>query len=205
MSGRPRVIGLDLSLTSTGVSDGQSVHAIQTTPDECLEARLDRQVRGVVSFALSPTQWTDDFPQGRNADLAVIEAGAFSRGSQSEAAEILSALRLMVRHRLWRLGIPYAMVAPNTLKLYTTGYGKATKQQMVAAIDTRHGTNLAGHLVKDGRYDMADAYALAAMGYDHAGHPLLPKGQAAEDVDLALCLPHRASLNSVKWPELVSD
>jgi Holliday junction resolvasome RuvABC endonuclease subunit len=204
MSGRPRVIGLDLSLTSTGVSDGQSVHAIQTTPDECLEARLDRLVRGVVSFALSPTQWTDDFPQGRNADLAVIEAPAWSKASQTGHEE-LSALRVMVRHRLWRLGVPYALVPPTTLKLYTTGYGKATKQQMVAAIDTRHGTNLAGHLVKDGRYDMADAYALAAMGYDHAGHPLLPKGQTAEDVDLALCLPHRASLDAVEWPELVSD
>lgn len=194
MSGRPRVIGLDLSLTSTGVSDGQSVHAIQTTPDECLEARLDRLVRGVVSFALSPTQWTDDFPQGRNADLAVIEAGAFSRGAQSEAAEILSALRFMVRHRLWRLGIPYAMVTPSSLKLATTGYGKATKQQMVAAVDERHGTGLAAVMVKDGRYDMADAYALAAMGYSAYKHPLPVHFPAPP-------LNHQA-MHAVKWPDL---
>lgn len=196
MSGRPRVIGLDLSLTSTGVSDGQSVHAIQTTPDECLEARLDRLVRGVVSFALSPTQWTDDFPQGRNADLAVIEAPAWSKASQTGHEE-LSALRVMVRHRLWRLGIPYALVPPSTLKLATTGYGKATKQQMVAAVDERHGTGLAAVKVKDGRYDQADALALAAMGYEHVRHPLpchFP----------ALPLNHQA-MHAVKWPDLISD
>jgi Holliday junction resolvasome RuvABC endonuclease subunit len=191
------VIGLDLSLTSTGVSDGQSRHAIQTSPDERLEARLDRVVRGVVAFALSPTQWTDEQPQGTHADLAVIEAGAFSRGAQSEAAEILSALRFMVRHRLWRLNIPYAMVAPSTLKLYTTGDGKATKQQMVAAVDERHRAHLATVKVKDGRYDMADSLALAAMGYDRLNWPL-PQHFPAHP-------PHRASLDAVRWPSLVSD
>lgn len=194
---RPRVIGLDLSLSSTGVSDGQSVHAIQTSSDEPLEARLDRLVRGVVSFALSPTQWTDEQPQGTVADLAVIEAGAFSRGAQSAAAEYLSALRFMVRHRLWRLGIPFAMVTPSGLKTYTTGYGKATKHQMVAALDERHHTSFHAMKVKDGRYDMADAYALAAMGYHHMGYQLPPHFPAPPPVT--------ASLLAVTWPELVSD
>jgi Holliday junction resolvasome RuvABC endonuclease subunit len=194
---RARVIGLDISLTSTGVSDGQSAHAIQTSSDDRLEARMDHIVRGVVAFALSPTQWTDTMPQGRIADLAVIEAGAFSRGAQSEAAEILSALRFMVRHRLWRLGIPYAMVAPSTLKLYTTGYGKATKQQMVAAVDERHRAGLADVKVKDGRYDRADALALAAMGYDRVAWPLPPHFPAPP--------PHRDSLDAVVWPDLLSD
>jgi Holliday junction resolvasome RuvABC endonuclease subunit len=197
---RPRVIGLDLSLTSTGVSDGQSRHAIQTDPTEALEARLDRVVRGVVSFALSPTQWTDTMPYGMHADLAVIEAGAFSRGAQSGAAEVLSGLRLMVRHRLWRLGVPYAMVPPSTLKLYTTGYGKATKQQMVAAVDVRYRAGLADVKVKDGRYDMADALGLAAMGYDHLDRPLYEHGYETGQPG-----PHRDSLNAVCWPDLLSD
>lgn len=194
---RPRVVGLDISLTSAGVSDGQSAHAIQTSPTERLEARMDRIVRGCVSFALSPTQWTDSQPQGTIADLAVIEAGAFSRGAQSEAAEILSALRFMVRHRLWRLGIPYALVSPTCLKTYTTGYGKASKQDMVAAVDERHRAGLASVMVKDGRYDQADAYALAAMGYDHMGWRLPNYFPAMP--------PRHESLAAVKWPELVSD
>jgi Holliday junction resolvasome RuvABC endonuclease subunit len=191
------VIGLDISLTSTGVSDGQSAHVIQTGTDQPLEERMDRIIRGIVAFALSPTQWTDDFPQGTGADLAVIEAGAFSRGAQSQAAEILSALRFMARHRLWRLGIPFAMVAPSTLKLYTTGHGSASKMDMVAAVDERHMTGLATIKVKDGRYDRADAFALAAMGYDRVGHRL-PQHIPAPP-------PHRESLDAVVWPELLSD
>lgn len=195
---RPRVIGFDLSLSSSGMSDGQTTRVVQTSPDERLEARLDRQVRGAVSFALSPAAGgLDDFPQGCNADLAVIEAGAFSRGSQSQAAEILSALRMMVRHRLWRLGIPYAMVSPSTLKAYAAGHGQATKQQMVAAVDERHRAGLADVKVKDGRYDMADALALAAMGYDRVNWPL--------PVHFPAPPPHRASLDAVVWPELVID
>lgn len=194
---RPRVVGLDISLTSTGMSDGQSVHAIQTSTGELLEARIDHQVRGIIGFVLSPTQWTDDFPQGRAAELVVIEAGAFSRGSQSEASEILSALRMMVRHRLWRLGIPFAMVSPTTLKLATCGDGRAVKQQMVAAVDERHGTDLASVKVKDGRRDMADAHALAAMGYHHVGHPLPIHPSAPSLNELAMLV--------VKWPDLWSD
>jgi Holliday junction resolvasome RuvABC endonuclease subunit len=193
-----RVIGLDLSLTSTGLSDGQSVHVIQTAAGDPLEARLDSLVRGVVSFALSPTQWTDTQPQGTVADLAVIEAPAWSQAS-GVGHEELSALRVMVRHRLWRLAVPYALVPPTTLKKYTTGSGKATKREMVAALYGRHGLDLQRVLVTDGRYDQADAYALAAMGYDHIGQPLPSQGPPhAVPV-------HKACLDAVRWPELLSD
>lgn len=196
MSARPlRVVGLDLSLTSSGISDGQSAHVIQTGPDELLEARLDRLVRGVVSFVLSPTQWTDTQPQGTLADLVVIEGASY--GSKGSGVEQLSALRLMVRHRLWRMAVPFALVAPPTLKLYTTGNGKATKPQMVAAVDERHMTGFASVKVKDGRDDLADAFALAAMGYDHVGQPLPAHFPAPP--------PHRPSLLTPKWPDLVSD
>lgn len=191
-SGKLRVVGLDLSTASTGMSDGVSTLVVQTSPETPLEERLDQQVRGVVGFILSRTAGP--------ADLAVIEAGAFSRGSQSQAAEILSALRFMVRHRLWRFGIPYAMVSPTTLKKYVTGHGGATKQQMVASVDDRYRTGLAGVMVRDGRYDRADAFALAAMGYDHVGQPLYEHGYEA-------CYPgpHRDSLHAVAWPDLTSD
>lgn len=190
-----RVIGLDLSLTSAGLSDGVTHRVIQTSPDERLEARLDRLVRGVVSFALASPSACAWWPFGAGADLAVIEGASY--GSKGSGVEQLSALRLMVRHRLWRLGIPFALVAPSTLKAATTGNGRASKPMMVAAVDERHGTALAAVKVKDGRYDMADALGLAAMGYSHVGQPLPvhfpapPVGQSSVDV--------------VVWPDLVSD
>lgn len=180
-----------MSLTSTGMSDGRSTSVVQTTPGTQLEERLDQLVRGVMRFVL-PSPINGPVP-----DLAVIEAGAFSRGAQSSAAEYLSALRLMVRHRLWRLDIPFAMVAPTTLKLYTTGSGRASKAEMVAALDERHSTDFAAVKVKDGRYDRADAFALAAMGYDRVGQPLPMDHPCPE--------PRRDSLDAVRWPALLSD
>lgn len=178
-----RVVGLDVSLTSTGMSDGQSHRVTQTSPDDQLEYRMDRITRRAREFA-------NGDGVGSRAGLAVIEAGAFSRGAQSAAAEHLSALRFMVRRELWHMGIPFAMVSPTCLKLYTTGYGKATKLQMVEAVKARHGLDLTGVMVKHGRYDMADAMALAAMGYVWIGQPLPTDGPP----------PPRQPLLAVKWP-----
>jgi Holliday junction resolvasome RuvABC endonuclease subunit len=96
----------------------------------------------------------------------------------------------MVRFAMWQQGIPFALVPPSTLKLYTAGHGKATKAQMVRAVEARHGLDLSGVMVKDGRYDMADAFALAAMGYAWANRPLVTLGPP----------PPRASLMAVPWP-----
>lgn len=186
-----RVVGLDLSLTSTGMSDGQSVHAVQTAPDQgSLEARMDVILISCMSFVGSPTQWTDDHPADQMADLVVIEGAAF--GARGNAVDQLAGLRMLVRHRLYRMGVPFALVPPTALKAYTTGHGSASKTQMVSALGSRHRVDLKQYKVKDGRYDMADAYALAAMGYAHLGQPLLSFGPPAP----------LKSLLAVKWPEL---
>lgn len=178
-----RVVGLDLSLTSTGMSDGKQHWVTQTAPDRCMEARLDRLVGRARLFVGGTVQWP------KEADLVVIEAGAFSRNMQ-QGHEELAALRLMVRHAMWSVKVPFAMVPPSTLKLYTAGHGKATKAQMVRALAARHGLDLSDVLVKDGRYDLADAFGLAAMGYAWANRPLMTEGPP----------PPRASLMAVPWP-----
>lgn len=185
-----RVVGLDLSLTSTGMSDGYVHTVIQTPADWPIEHRLDEIMRRALWFVQSPIAAAH-----HPADMVVIEAGAFSRGAQSSAAEYLSALRLIVRHRLWVGGVPFAMVTPTGLKAYTAGNGRASKAEMVTAVDARHGINFAAVKAKDGRYDQADAFALAAMGYAHIGQPLPTKGQPGP----------QTSLDAVSWPELLSD
>lgn len=176
-----RCIGLDISLTSTGLSDGTRTEVIQTSPKELIEERMDRITRGIVSFALAD----------KGADLAVIEWSSYG----SHGGEELAALRYMARVRLWRLHIPVAVVAPATLKKYVTGDGRATKPQMVAAVDSRYGQDFSGVKLAHGRYDMADAFGLAATGYDRSGCPLGGRLAAAD----------RSSLDSVTWPDLLSD
>lgn len=187
---RPRVVGLDLSLTSTGMSDGLTHHAVQTKPEDgCTEERFIQILAEVRRF-VHGIRTSQDV-----ANLVVIEGGAFSRGTQSAAAEQLSGLRYLIRYKLHTWGVPFAVVTPTCLKTYTTGYGKATKQMMVAAVFQRHGIDLSGVKVKDGRYDQADALALAAMGYEHLGHPLSTEGPP----------PPRKSLLAVDWPNLYTD
>ena len=178
-----RVVGLDVSLTSTGMSDGTAHRVTQPAVDDPLEQRMIRIVDASLSFVLGHGPVV-------TADLVVIEAGAFSRAGQSQGAEVLSALRYMVRCNLFGHGVPFAMVTPTGLKAYTTGRGQATKPQMVQAMKDRHGIDFTGVKVKDGRYDLADGAALAAMGYAHLGQPLPTGGPPAP----------LASLLAVKWP-----
>lgn len=191
----PRVVGLDLSLTSTGLSDGQSCHAVQTTPAEPVERRLIRIGDAVTAFIERPSQVTDRFGFDRPADLVVIEGSAFSR--KGPGHEELAALRLMVRAWCFQHQYPFAVIPPSTLKLYTTGMGNATKAEMEQTLHSRHGLDLSHFTLKAGRADMVDAYALAAMGADFIGHPF--GGEAA----LAPCPPVRDSLHAVTWPYLI--
>ena len=186
--GPKRVVGLDLSLTSTGASDGQSVHAFQTSATEVTEDRMIRLANQCVGFVLSPTQGTDAHKLGKRADLVCLEGAAF--GAKGDAVDQLAGLRWLVRTRLRRLGVPVAIVSPTGLKAYTAGNGRATKAEMVRAVKERHGLDLGHVKLKDGRSDMADAFALAAMGYAHLGQPLPTTGPP----------PPMASLLAVKWP-----
>lgn len=164
MNEQLRVIGLDLSLTSTGVSDGTRHFAFHTASRTVLEERLSHLQTGIVRFAMGT-------PYGASrADLAVIEASSF--GSSGPGHDELAGLRVLTRYRLYRLGIPYVLVPPATLKKYTTGRGNATKDQMVAAMDALYGHGMASIVKAHGRYDQTDAFALAAMGYDAMGQPL---------------------------------
>lgn len=173
----PQVVGLDPSLKSTGVSDGHHHQVIQTSglrgEDRLwhIKTVLDRLTRG--------------------ADLVVMEGMAYGRMSQAGHSE-LAGLHWLIRLKLHKSKIPFAVVPPTTLKKYTTGSGTADKPDMVAALDERFCASLADVKVTHGRHDMADALGLAAMGLDYLGHPMV-----------ALTEPHRASLHSVQWPELV--
>lgn len=173
MTGSLRVVGLDLSLTSTGMADGDTVHAVQTTQDDGVtEYRLDFVASAVRNYVLGqPFRAASAVPR---ADLVVVEGAAFNE--KGNAVDQLAGLRWIVRRELWQVGVPFAVVAPSTLKAYTTGNGRATKQQMVEALIDRHSAALKLYRVKDGRYDMADALGLAAMGYAFIGQPLPTQG-----------------------------
>jgi Holliday junction resolvasome RuvABC endonuclease subunit len=147
------VIGLDLSLTCTGVAGAGWTDYIR--PKKLTgHPRLAYLVDEIVTFI-------------RNADLVVIEGPSFG-GGVKHRHEDLAGLRVMVRHACWRRGIPYAIAPPSCRALYAAGKGSAPKGQVRDEIARRYGIELEGVA----RYDEADAYALLAMGLHHLGFPL---------------------------------
>lgn len=175
-----RVAGLDLSLTCSGFAmidhhGAVTASVVKTTAADRIERRLSRITGVVCAFA-------------EEADHVVIEDGVYHRVGGGH--EELAALRLMVRSELWFRGVPFTMVRPSTLKLYTTGSGTASKDEMVSAVDGRHGTLYESVRKAHGRYDMADATALAAMGLHRLLGFELPSWATS---------PHTASLDAVFW------
>ncbi len=168
----PLVVGLDLSLTCTGVAGAGWTDYIR--PNKLTgHPRLAYLLDAVVSFI-------------KAADLVVIEGPSFGAGVKHRH-EDLAGLRVMVRHACWRRQIPYAIVPPSCRALYAAGKGNASKGEVRTSIAERYGIDLDGV----GRYDMADAMALCAMGHHWLGHPLadVPDRNAE-------------ALNTSQWPDL---
>lgn len=150
-SARPRVLGVDLSLTSTGVA-GYG-WAERLVPPRGLDGlpRL-RWLRDAV-LALEFTH---------QPDLVVVEGLAYSR-TTGKAAERAGLWHLVVE-RLDGM-VPWAQVPPTARAKYATGKGNAPKDAVLAAVVRRFPDfDVTGN-------DQADALVLAAMGLDHLGHP----------------------------------
>lgn len=154
----PRVLGLDLSLTSTGAAVLAGQHLLRaanfrTAPgDGCDTVRADYIATCIVALL-------DDFP----VDCIAIENYAHSRPTNQNR---LGELGGVVKLRLWEAGYDpdaIVLVAPSSAKLFATGSGRASKADMMAAAAPW----LAGHRFEKVN-DVADAvhiarYALASI------------------------------------------
>lgn len=170
-----KIVGLDLSLTSTGVAiaDEATNHSAYTIkPKESGHDRLARIILAVMTEAC-------------DADLVVIEGPAF--GAKGSAYHQLAGLWWIVTHALWDESIPYAVMSPFELKKYATGTTKSDKDAMMLATARRFASF-------SGDNNAADALWLAAAGVEHVGYPLvqLPRDQTA-------------ALMKVQWPNLIGD
>lgn len=143
------VIGLDVSLTCTGVAGAGWTDRIRT------------KLRGDERLAYLENTIADFI---RPADLVAMEGPSYGH-SGPRFHEDLAGLRVLVRRYCHRHQIPYALIPPNNLKLYTAGRGNATKGEVHAAVADRYGVHTDG----PGRYDEADAYGALAAAHDWLG------------------------------------
>lgn len=181
------VIGLDLSLTSTGIAvintdtGDVTIDRIQSkgTKDATLEERRSRltTLQYAVQTAITKAHEATEVV---SIPLVVIEQPAFSRQTG----------HMHDRSGLWWLVVAHAgkwydvaEVSPTARAKYAAGKGNASKDAVLAAVVRRYPqVEVTGN-------DEADALALAAMGARHLGHPIddLPKT-------------HLAAMDAVRWP-----
>jgi len=155
-----RVVGLDISLTNTGVAIWQDGVFAQSRKfgrkgknDETIPQRRKR----ILTLADQVMEMT----KPEFVALAFVEQPAYSQagGSTWDRAgiwwEIIGGLV--------DKGVPIVQVAPNTLKLFATGGGGASKAEMITAALRRHPE---ANVIDD---NTADATHLAAL-YEAAIH-----------------------------------
>ncbi|MFJ3587494.1 hypothetical protein ACIQUY_29440 [Streptomyces sp. NPDC090231] len=168
-----RVIGLDLSLTSTGVAlpDGRTyrIRTRQKDGDRRLLVIRDR-IREALAEQRPHLAVVEDLP------VHAMAAGRTGHVHGVVKAELLDA------------GVPYALVVPATLKSYACDHGNADKARMAAAAYVAAGVEF----TDDKGGDMCDAWWLRATGHDALGQPLFGMPRAQRD-----------RLLKVSWPENV--
>jgi len=179
------ILGLDLSLTATGV-------AVVTTNG------IDHRYRTeLIKEPAKHTKWGDrdrirwmidqialviEAPLGPDGkwDLVVVEGLAYSRVTGH--ATTRAGLWWLVTENLSD-NMPLAVMGPTGRAKYATGRGNASKADVMREVARRFPNFHGGE-------DEADALVLAAAAADHLGHPIA-----------ALPATHRAALDAVAWPD----
>ncbi|MGW7355149.1 Holliday junction endonuclease [Streptomyces sp. NPDC054802] len=171
----PRVVGLDLSITATGIAyrDG-STGTCGGAAD--LKDRRLLVIEQWVSIAIGGP----DTGLGPLPDLVVIE----DLPTHARAAGVTGMVHGTVRTLLMRQDVPYVVLTPATLKAYATGKGTADKTAMAMAAYKRTGLEFADD-------NQCDAAWLRWAGLDRLGCPEFPLPAAQRD-----------RLDKADWPAL---
>lgn len=167
-------VGLDLSLTGAGVAVAHSPDAAEWGDedrfqvhtfgrpgknDETLDHRLKRiddTVEQIGSAIVNLIQWPS---------LAVVEQPAY--GQTNGKSHDRSGLWWLVVHRVVHsYGIPLLEATPQKVKMYATGKGGASKDEVLAAVVRRYPDAPVSN------NNEADAFVLAAIGLRLLGEPI---------------------------------
>jgi Holliday junction resolvasome RuvABC endonuclease subunit len=129
-------------------------------------------------------------------DLAVLEGLAF--GARGNALLDLAGLQWMIRHLLWNLHLPYAVVSPYERAKFATGHAGADKDEVLAAAIHRFGVT-----VGITSNDTADALWFAAMGCERLCEPIVELPAAQRQVIYAIhAAKGKRGTPKILWPAM---
>lgn len=166
------VVGLDLSLTSSGVSCEKHLFTISVAS------------KGAERLHDISTQ-LEAFLNELNNPSVVIEGYSFA--SRNSHAHAIGELGGVVRLSLWRNQIPYVEVPPTCRAKFATGRGNAGKSEVVSAVSARTGIVWSGK----GADDLCDAFVLEEMGLVALGRGRFSWPET-----------HRSALAQIDWSSL---
>lgn len=146
-----KVIGLDLSLTGTGVcvlsNDGHDLTTIKSKPTGKSHKEELERIRGIVDEVAEAIDGV--------ADLVAIEGLAFMARNTSALVQ-LSGLNYLIRNRLYDLGVGFVIIPPTMLKKFATGKGNAQKDHVMLEVYKKYGLTILDN-------NQADAFILAQI------------------------------------------
>ena len=165
MSVYPQIMGIDPSLTATGIALPDGTTLTIRSKHRGMERLADiRQV--IITLAAG-------------IDLVIIEGYSYGSG---HGAHQLGELGGTLRLALWDAAIPYLEIAPTQRAKYATGRGNAAKNLVISELSARTGRTFPDD-------NQADAYILYAMALDHYGHPIIDVPKTHRDALQAVTWP----------------
>jgi len=161
-------LGLDLSLTNTGVcilSEKEHVlRNIKSKPQGDTPVDELLRIKGILSDI------EDIITDGEyEIELVAIEGLAFMARNTTALVQ-LSALNYLTRNLLYEYNKPFVIVAPTSLKKFITGKGVAPKDTMMLEVYKRYNTSILDN-------NTCDAFALAQCAMAFTKGEKLPKYQ----------------------------
>jgi len=145
-----KIMGLDLSLTSTGVSIGGLTTSIKSKnkgSERLLEIRNE-----ILALA-------------QEAGVQIVAVEGYSYASRHSQAHSIGELGGVVRVALRELGVPVVVIPPTCRAKFATGKGNSGKSEVMSAISAKTGIIWSGG---DGN-DRCDAWILEQMTLTYLG------------------------------------
>ena len=174
------VIGLDLSLTGTGICRlrGAVVDRLATVkPGKRIGIPRMRYILEAIT----------DVQRGEHIDLAVVEGPSYGSAKGQRGHHERAGLWWLVAYGLERADQAYAVAPPRNRAQYATGNGASGKPAVMAAVNQRYGLAVTDD-------NQGDAATLAYMGADWLGVRVPP-----------VPAHHRKALDKCAWPAVPGE
>ena len=158
----PRILAVDLSLTATGLAGNSPVLWADTLKPKTTGHERINDITGAIY----------DHASRARIDTLIIEGPAYGSANKGQQGHHERAgLWWHVTWRMWRNHIPLLVMPPNIVKIYATGNGNASKDNvLVAALHRWPEAGITNN-------NEADAFTMLAAALDRAGAPLCPMPQ----------------------------